>query len=322
MSNYQQLTYEQRCQIFVLKKIGYSQRAIARSIGTSQSIICSELGRNAGERGYRHKQAQARSVGRHKGAIRRQKMTSAMISVIESKLRLDWSPEQISGWLLDDRQLLISHETIYLHVWSDKRFGDDLYKHLRRQGKKYDKRRNGKPTRGQIKGRVSIDERAHIEDEKSRIGGWEIDTLIGKGHSGVLVTIVERVTKFTLSAQVDNKSAAAVTKATISLLKPFKYVVHSITADNGKEFAYHVEVTKALSADVYFAPPYSSWERGLNENTNGLLRQYFPKSTNLKLVSTAEVNKAVRRLNARPRKALGFKTPDQLMGDYRAAIAA
>jgi IS30 family transposase len=113
-----------------------------------------------------------------------------------------------------------------------------------------------------------------------------------------------------------------VTKATISLLKPFKDVIHSITADNGKEFAYHEEISKALSADVYFAHPYSSWERGLNENTNGLLRQYFPKSTNLKLVSTAEVNKAVKRLNARPRKALGFKTPGRLMGAYRAAIAA
>lgn len=322
MSNYQQLTYEQRCQIFVLKKIGYSQRAIARSIDTSQSTISRELARNTGERGYRHKQAQARSVGRRKGAIRRPKMTSAMISVIESKLRLDWSPEQISGWLLDNKQLLISHETIYLHIWSDKRFGGDLYRHLRRQGKKYDKRRNGKSTRGQIKDRVSIDERPQIVDEKSRIGDWEIDTMIGKGHSGVLVTIVERVTKFTLSAQVDNKSAAAVTEATINLLKPFKDVVHSITADNGKEFAYHRKISKALSADVYFAHPYSSWERGLNENTNGLLRQYFPKITNLKLVSKAAVNKAVRRLNARPRKDLGFKTPGQLMGDYRAAIAA
>ncbi|MFT6155600.1 MAG: IS30 family transposase [Neolewinella sp.] len=114
----------------------------------------------------------------------------------------------------------------------------------------------------------------------------------------------------------------AVTKATISLLKPFKDVVHSITADNGKEFAHHAEINKVLSADVYFVHPHSSWERGLNENTNGLLRQYFPKSTNLKLVSTAEVNKAVRRLNARPRKALGFKASGQLMSDYRAAIAA
>jgi IS30 family transposase len=196
-----------------------------------------------------------------------------------------------------------------------------MYKHLRRQGEKYDKRRNGKSTRGQIKGRVSIDERPHIVDEKSRIGDWEIDSMIGKGHSGVLVTIVERVTKFTLSSQVDNKSAATVTKATISLLKSFKDVVHSITMNNRKEFAYHGKISKALSADVYFAHSCSSWELGLNENTNGLLWQYFPKSTNLKLVPTTEVNEAVKRLNARPRKALGFKKPGQLMGDYKAGIA-
>lgn len=322
MSYYQQLTYEQRCQISALNKTGCSQREIAKNVGTSQSTISRELARNTGGRGYRHKQAQARSSLRRKAAARRSKMTLAMIALIESKLRQEWSPEQISGWLLDDLELLISHETIYLHVWSDKRSNGDLYTYLRRQGKKYDKRRNGKSTRGHIKNRVSIDDRPEAVDNKSRIGDWEIDTMIGKGHSGALVTIVERVTKFTLSAQVDNKSAAAVTKATISLLKPFKDVVHSITADNGKEFAYHAEISKALSTDIYFAHPYSSWERGLNENTNGLLRQYFPKSTNLKLVSKAEVDRAVNRLNTRPRKDLGFKTPDQLMGDYRAAIAA
>ncbi len=191
---------------------------------------------------------------------------------------------------------------------------------LRRQGKKYDKRRNGKSTRGQIKNRVSIDE-PKVVDEKSRIGDWEIDTVIGKGHSGALVTIVERVTNFTVSAQVNSKSAADVTQATITLLRPFKDVVHTITADNGKEFAYHEKISKALSADVYFAHPYSSWERGLNENTNGLLRQYFPKETELKRVSQLAVRSAVSRLNSRPRKGLDFKTPSQLMNDHRAALA-
>src|SRR5690606_2638364 len=194
--------------------------------------------------------------------------------------------------------------------------------YLRRQGKKYDKRRNGKSTRGHIKNRVSIDDRPSVVDDKSRVGDWEIDTVIGKGHSGALVTIVERRTKFTVSKQVDSKSAAAVTQATIALLKPYKDVVHSITADNGKEFAYHEKISKALSTDFYFAHPYSSWERGLNENTNGLLRQYFPKSTDFKTVTQAEVKRAVTRLNSRPRKSLGFKTPGQLMSDYRVALAA
>jgi IS30 family transposase len=321
-NQYNQLAYEQRCQISVLIKSGLGQRAVADAVGVTQSTISRELARNTGERGYRHKQAQEKAVRRRSDAAKPTKMTAAMISIIDSRLRLEWSPEQVSGWLLADREALISHESIYLHIWADKRAGGDLYTHLRRQGKKYDKRRNGKSTRGQIKNRVSIDERPGVVDEKTRIGDWEIDTVIGKGHSGALVTIVERATNFTVSAQVNSKSAADVTEATIRLLQPFKDVVHTITADNGKEFAYHEKISQALSADVYFAHPYSSWERGLNENTNGLLRQYFPKETDLKCVSQLEVRRAVGRLNSRPRKGLDFKTPSQLMNEHRAALAA
>ena len=319
---YQQLAYEQRCQISVLKKRGCTQREIAESVGVSQSTVSRELARNTGDRGYRHKQAQEKSSQRRKEACKPSKMTLEMIAIIESKLRLEWSPEQVSGWLLYEQEELISHESIYLHVWADKRSGGDLYTHLRRQGKKYDKRRNGKSTRGQIKNRVSIDDRPQIVDDKSRIGDWEIDTVIGKGHRGALVTIVERVTNFTVSRQVDGKTAAAVTQATIALLKPLKDVVHTITADNGKEFAYHEKISNALESDFYFAHPYSSWERGLNENTNGLLRQYFPKDTDFKEVTQADVRRAVNRLNTRPRKYLDFKMPGDLMAEHRAALAA
>lgn len=319
---YNQLAYEQRCQISALIKSGMSQRSIAKNIGVSQSTISRELARNAGERGYRHKQAQEKTVKRRRAAAKPTKMTPLMAATIDDKLRLEWSPEQISGWLLVEHKQLLSHETIYLHVWADMRAGGDLYTHLRQQGKKYDKRRNGKSTRGQIKNRVSIDDRPQVVDDKSRVGDWEIDTVIGKGHSGALVTIVERLTNYTVSAQIASKSAAEVTQATIRLLRPFKDVVHTITADNGKEFAYHEKISKALSADVYFAHPYSSWERGLNENTNGLLRQYFPKETDFKVVTQGAVRKAVDRLNSRPRKGLGFKTPGQLMNDHRAALAA
>lgn len=320
--NYKQLTYEQRCQISILKKRGDSQRQIAEAIGVSQSTVSRELARNTGLRGYRYKQAQEQAEKRRKEASKPTKMTADMIETIESKLRIEWSPEQISGWLLEEREQLISHESIYLHIWADKQSGGSLYRYLRRQGKKYDKRRNGKSTRGQIKNRVSIDDRPEIVEEKSRVGDWEIDTMIGKGHSGALVTIVERATNFTLSAQVDSKSAANVSRAAIALLRPFKAVVHTITADNGKEFAYHERISKALSADIYFAHPYSSWERGLNENTNGLLRQYFPKETDLKKVTQAEVRSAVRKLNARPRKGLEYKTPSHLMSKHMAALAA
>ena len=322
MRHYQQLTYEQRCQIYVLKKRGYSQREIAKSIGVSQSTVNRELIRNTGARGYRYKQAQERASRRRYKASKVTKMTPNIIALIASKLRLEWSPEQISGWLLEYKQASISHESIYLHVWADKKTGGDLYTYLRRQGKKYDKRRNGKSTRDQIKNRVSIDDRPSVVDEKSRVGDWEIDTVIGKGHSGALVTIVERVTKFTVSQQVEGKTAFAVTKATIDLLKPIQEAVLTITADNGKEFAYHEEISEALDADVYFAHPYSSWERGLNENTNGLLRQYFPKKTDFKKVTQCEVRRAVVRLNTRPRKLLGFKTPSDLMAEHIAVLAA
>lgn len=322
MGCYQQLAYEQRCQISVLKKRGCSQQEIADSVGVNQSTVSRELARNTGKRGYRHKQAQERSEQRRKETSKATKMTPKMIATIESKLRIQWSPEQISGWLLEEREELISHESIYLHVWSDKQAGGDLYTHLRRQGKKYNKRRNGKSTRGQIKNRVSIDDRPQVVDDKSRVGDWEIDTVIGKGHSGALVTIVERATNFTVSRQVNGKTAAAVSKATIELLKPLKDVVHTITADNGKEFAYHEKISDALEAEFYFAHPYSSWERGLNENTNGLLRQYFPKNTDFKKVTQVDVRRVVKRLNTRPRKNLDFKTPSDLMAEHRAALAA
>jgi len=321
MRSYQQLTYEQRCQISVLKKRDFSQRNIAKAVGVSQSTVSRELSRNTGERGYRHKQAQEKTMQRRNAASKATKMTAVLIKLIESKLRIEWSPEQISGWLLAEQDILISHDSIYLHVWSDKRKGGDLYTHLRRQGKKYDKRRHGKSTRGHISNQVSIDDRPPVVDEKVRVGDWEIDTVIGKGHRGALVTIVERSTQFTVSRQVDSKSAAAVTQATIALLKPLKEVVHTITADNGKEFAYHDKISKALEADVYFAHPYSSWERGLNENTNGLLRQYFPKNTDFTEVTQLDVKRAVKRLNTRPRKTLGFKTPNDLMTEHRAALA-
>ncbi|BCE00741.1 IS30 family transposase [Marinicellulosiphila megalodicopiae] len=322
MSINPQLTYEQRCQIYALIKSDFSQRKIAEIINVNQSTISRELKRNTGERGYRYKQAQILTDNRRKNACKPTKMTKELILTIETKIRLDWSPEQISNWLLKDEATLISHESIYIHIWKDKRAGGDLYTHLRRVGKKYDKRRNGKSTRGHIKNRISIDDRPSIVDLKSRVGDWEIDTIIGKGHSGALVTIVERKTKFTVAAQVKSKSTKDVTAATIRLLEPYKDLVHTITADNGKEFSGHEEISKALNAEIYFAHPYSSWERGLNENTNGLIRQYFPKFTDFKTVKQQEVDCAIKKINTRPRKILNYETPYDLMHEYQAAFAA
>lgn len=323
MNRYKQLTYEQRCQIEVLKKSGFSQQGIADAIGVSQSSVSRELARNTGDRGYRHHQAQRRTEQRRRAATQPYKMTAELIDVIEHHLYQDWSPEQISGWSLMNGLFEISHESIYRHVWSNKRADGDLYRHLRRQGKKNQHRgSNGKTSRGQIKNRVSIDDRPIAVNEKTKAGHWEIDTVIGAGHSGALVTIVERVTLFTVSQRVNSKCAKEVTAATIALLTPYKALVHSITSDNGKEFAGHETISAALGCDFYFAHPYHSWERGLNENTNGLLRQDFPKGTDFKAVKAKEVVRVVEKLNNRPRKTLAFKTPAVLMAKKMAALAA
>ena len=323
MKTYKQLTYELRCQIFALNKTGMSQNKIAEQLNVSQSTISREFNRNTGKRGYRIKQAQNRAENRRLMAGKAIKMTAGTVELIDTKVIEEWSPEQISGWLRKDKSIDISHATIYQHIWSDKLSGGKLFQHLRRKGKSYQCRsKNKQAGRGFIKNRVSIDVRPKIVDDKSRIGDWEIDLVIGKGHSGALLTIVERKTSFTVSTRINDKSASTVTAATITLLKPFRDAVLTITADNGKEFAYHERMTESLECDVYFADPYCSWQRGLNENTNGLLRQYWPKSTDFKKVSQSEVKGVLVKLNDRPRKKLNYQTPAKLMTEHMAAIAA
>ena len=322
INTYKQLTYEQRCQISVLKKTGNTQQEIADAVGTSQSAISRELKRNTGQRGYRHKQAQNLCENQRMDAEKSIKMTQEIIDIIKSKLQIKWSPEQISGWLREEKDTLISHETIYQHIQADRKSGGTLFNRLRRKGKAYQRRSKSQAGRGHIKNRVSIDERPVEVDEKERTGDWEIDLVIGKGHSGALVTIVERKTSFTVSTRINDKTAETVTAATIALLAPFKDAVLTITADNGKEFAYHEKMTEALGAKVYFADPYSSWQRGLNENTNGLLREYWPKKTDFKKVSPKEVESVIVQLNDRPRKKLNYQTPAKLMAEHMAALAA
>jgi IS30 family transposase len=316
MGAYKQLTYEQRCQIPVLMHSCDSQREVAEIMGVHPSTLSRELNRNTGQRGYRPKQAHRFADERKEDGRQPHKMHDERWQQIEELLRLEWSPEQVSGRLAKEEDFRVSPEWIYQYIWKDKRAGGDLYKHLRQQGKKRNKRGKANAGRGFIKNRVGIEERPEVVDEKSRVGDWEIDTVIGKNHQGTLVTLAERVSLFTLSASSGNKTAAAVTQVAVELLKPFKALVHTITADNGKEFAYHEKIAEKLTTSVYFARPYHSWERGLNENHNGLLRQYFPKSSNLKLVTDDEVLHAVNRLNHRPRKTLGYRTPAEVMSEH------
>jgi IS30 family transposase len=309
MSNYKQLNQAQRYQIEILQKAGKNQKQIAELLGVSESTISRELKRNQGKKGYRPKQAQIKTDNRKKQAAKVLKMTPALILLIEARILLDWSPEQVSGQLKDELGILISHERIYQHIWTDKLHGGTLHTHLRQHHKQRKKKYGSKDKRGQIRNRVSIDERPAIVAEKTRIGDWEIDTVIGQNHQGALVTIVDRVSKFTLIKKVDSKHAEVVTAATISLLQPYLDKTLTITADNGKEFAGHETIKEQLGANVYFAHPYCSWERGLNENTNGLIRQYFTKGSSFENITDGEVEAVMNKLNHRPRKTLKFKTP-------------
>ena len=307
---YHHLTYDQRCQIYILKDRGDSPSSIARALTVDPSTIRRELKRNKGRKGYRHQQAQEKAV-RRRNSKPNQKLTVQMEATIHEKLKLQWSPMQISGWLKRHGKEHVSHETIYNSIWKDKRNGGLLYKELRHQGKKYNKRSKGNAGRGCIPNRVDIDQRPSIVEEKTRLGDWELDTIIGAGHKGVIVSMVERASKLTKLVKVSHKTAEEVGQALVERLLPIKAFVHTLTADNGKEFAYHQMVGFELSAAFYFATPYHSWERGLNEHTNGLIRQYFPKTQSLTEVALEDVCRVETLLNNRPRKALHFETPQE-----------
>lgn len=219
-------------------------------------------------------------------------------------------PVQIAGRLLKIQGIKISHESIYKLIWHDKQRGGNLYIHLRHKAKKYNKRGAKKAGRGLIPGRVDIDERPHIVNEKLRFGDFELDTIVGANHQGAIVSAVDRATKFAKLILVSQATAEQVTQALKQALSPFKEknMIHTFTADNGKEFSRHADITKELHGNFFFAKPYHSWERGLNEHTNGLVRQYFPKGTDFTLLTQEQVLEVEYKLNNRPRKCLNFLT--------------
>lgn len=306
---YKQLTQEERYQIYAYKQSGLTQEKIAERLARSKSTISRELSRNSGQKGYRPKQAQEKAQERWYEAPKAIKFNKAMQVTMIAYLRQEWSPEQIRGYCHENNIPMVSHERIYLFIWEDMANGGALHKHLRHQRKRYKKRYGSQDKRGTIPERISIDERPAIVDEKSRLGDWEGDTIIGKGHQGAVVTLVERKSKLTLAMQVDNKTEENVTAAIIALLKPYQSLVHTITFDNGKEFTNHKAIAKALKTNVFFAHPYHSWERGLNENTNGLIRQYLPKTKSLRNICHRKIIDITDKLNNRPRKTLKYKTP-------------
>lgn len=308
---YHHLTQEQRCQKYGLMRSRMSQKNIALELGVSQSTISRELSRNLGKRGYRFKQADTMAKKRrHSASAVARKMLPKTIALIEQMLTLDQlSPDQISGRLKLTHAISISYETIYKHIWKDKANGGGLYKHLRRHAKKYNKRAGKTAGRGLIPNRRDIDDRPKIVDAKKRIGDFEGDTIIGAQHSGAILTVVDRVSKISFFNLLKSTKADETAAAIIARLSPLRDVIHTITTDNGKEFAKHEEVAQKLGAQFFFAHPYHSWERGLNENTNGLVRQYFPKKTNFATITQQQVLEVEIKLNNRPRKSLGYKTP-------------
>ena len=310
MRAYPRLNEGQRNQLYALKKAGFTQRAIADQIGVHKSTVCRELKRNTGLRGYRPKQAHRLACAR-RSQITRSRILDATWTGVEKMIREDWSPEQVNGHLKATGEPCVSPEWIYQHIYVDKSQGGDLHTHLRCQ-KKRRKRYGSAERRGQIKNRVSIESRPKVVDLRSRVGDWEADTVIGKQGHSVLVTLVERKTRFTVAIKAANKTAQAVTDVICDNLMPYQDRVLTLTYDNGREFAYHEEIARELSAEGFFAHPYHSWERGLNENTNGLIRQYIPKGKDMDDLSDEEVAKIIEKINSRPRKCLGFKTPNQL----------
>jgi IS30 family transposase len=304
------LTREQRYTIFAMYAQKCSQKMIAEAIGKDKSVISRELKRNRNNKGrYFFKYAQDLAILRKERMKKRRKLHPLLEKKIIDLILQDWSPQQIVGRLKLEGKDVVSHETIYKIIRDDKENGGTLYKHTRHQ-LKHKKRPVNKPI--SIKNRISIDERPKIVDTKERFGDWEIDTIVGENNKGAIVTMVERKTAFMMMEKLEHgKNAKELTKVVTRLLTGYMNNVHTITSDNGTEFADHQTIAKKLKTKFYFTHPYSAWEKGLIENTNKLIRQYIPKKTNLNLLNQQQIKEIQYKINNRPRRNLKFYSPKE-----------
>lgn len=319
MRTYHQLTQAQRYQIYALRKTKHTLAKIADMIGVHKSSVSRELKRNQGQRGYRPQQAHELAADRRQKAVPR--ITGEVWDIVESLLRQEWSPEQISGRLKKEQDIRISHEWIYQHILVDKQAGGDLYKHLRCHRKRR-KRYGSYDRRGKLPNCRSIEERPACVNTRKRLGDWEVDTMLGKQQKHAMLTLTERKSRFTLLGKVSRRTARAVRRQVCKLLLPVQDKVHTLTSDHGKEFADHELIADTLQLKFYFAHPYAAWERGTNENTNGLLRQYFPKKSDFKTISNKKIEQITSKLNFRPRKTLRFKTPFEVFYNTTVALTS
>ncbi|MBL0127799.1 MAG: IS30 family transposase [Flavobacteriales bacterium] len=308
------ITDEQRCIIERMKEAGHQQQAIAQAIGKSQSALSRELRRNCDQRSgsYMADLAARKSAQRKKDKPKAVRFTADMRAHVEQLLQRKHSPEQIVGIAQREGRDMVSHERIYQHVWQDKKRGGSLHEQLRTRGKRYRKRGAAKDSRGIIIGRVDIDQRPAVVEKRERFGDLEMDTIIGKGHQGAILTINDRASGMLLMHKVKRKEAALVAQAALRALRQWKPWLHTVTSDNGKEFAHHQRIAEELDLDFFFAKPYRSWERGSNENLNGLIRQYFPKKTDFRTITHQQIRAVQNELNSRPRKRFDYDSPNTI----------
>ena len=308
---YCQITSEERYTIAMLRQQGFRQADIARFLGRHRSSISREIKRNGSpyDGGYRPHRASEHARARKWRSRRNRHFSSEDFRVVERLLAERWSPEQISGWLHRTGGLSISHETIYRYIWQDKAEGGLLYTHLRGAAKLRRKRNNSYDSRGRLAGKRHISERPASVETRSTIGHWEGDTVIGGGDKDCIATLVERKTGFALIGKLPDRSKLSTSKRLIQLIRRTPDQFKTLTFDNGTEFHDYERIEEKSGVTIYFATPYHSWERGCNENFNGLVRQYLPKRKSQKEVTQRDCDAIARQLNARPRKRLGYRTP-------------
>jgi len=309
---YRHLIQEERYQISALKEAGWSLGAIGAKLGRGTSTISRELNRNRVVGPYQPQVAGLLAAARgQRSAANARRVPTAAWQFAREKLAETWSPQQIAGHQRAQHLPQISHQTIYQRIYEDKRAGGHL--HLaRRIHKQRRKRRGVRERRGTIPNQVSIDQRPAMVDARERYGDGEADLVVGARHSQALVTINERKSRYALLKRVASKQAPIVRRAIVTKLRPFAHLAHTLTTDNGKEFAQHERIAAALQLNYYFAHPHAAWERGANENLNGLVRQFIAKHRKLEEVTDEEIALAQHRLNHRPRKCHGYKTPHQV----------
>ena len=309
---YHQLTLKERYALAVLRQQGLSAAAIGRALGVHRSTIGREVRRNRKvlDGGYRPQLADWYARGRRSRSRRNQHFTTQDWTRIRSLLQREWSPEQVAGWLRRHALLRISHETIYRYIWADKHHGGTLYRHLRWAQRKRRKRYGTYERRGRVSGKRMIETRPAIVDTRTQLGHWETDTVLGPGRPCVL-SLVERKTGYLLLGKLAARTTAEVNQRAIPLLRAQRQPVRTITADNGTEFHDYAAIERATPARFYFATPHHAWERGTNENTNGLIRQYLPKRRSMAALTLQDCNVIAKRLNDRPRKRLGYRTPKE-----------